>query len=346
MIRNMPVRMGIIGAGNIGKAYAVAIESSSTVRLSAVCDVDGVQAKSVVDETEAVAFESHEALAESGTCDAVIIATPPITHAGVAIDCLNSGLDVLCEKPFTLTIESAYDMFNVAAREDRLLAMASKFRYVPDIAQARDLIRAGAVGEPTVVDVTFASPVDMSNRWNSVPAVSGGGVLIDNGTHAVDIVRYLVGPISRVSAMRGRLVGEDEVEDTAIILAETERQAIINIQVSWSMAAHNESYVVVRGTGGTLRIGWAESMLRRSDGSDWTTFGSGYSKMEALRSNVEDFAACTLGYDPMRISTSDIMASILVVDGAYRAIRSRQWIDIEDAAWSAATDRIAASSRV
>jgi predicted dehydrogenase len=346
MIRKMPVRMGIIGAGNIGGAYATAIESSSTVRLSAVCDVDGVQAKSVVEGTDAVAFESHEALVESGTCDAVIVATPPVTHARVAIGCLKGGLDVLCEKPFTLTIESAYDMFNVAAREDRLLAMASKFRYVPDIAQARDLIREGAVGEPTVVDVTFASPVDMFDRWNSVPAVSGGGVLIDNGTHAVDIVRYLVGPISRVSAMRGRPIGEDEVEDTAIILAETERQAIVNIQVSWAMAAHNESYVVVRGTGGTLKIGWAESMVRRSDGSDWASFGSGYSKMQALRSNVEDFAACTLGYDPMRISTSDIMASVLVVDGAYRAIRSRQWIDIEDAAWSAATERIAALSGV
>jgi predicted dehydrogenase len=346
MIRNMPVRMGIIGTGNIGKAYASAIESSSTVRLSAVCDVDGAQAKSVADGTDAAVFESHEALADSGTCDAVIIATPPATHADVAIDCLTSGIDVLCEKPFTLTIESAYDMFNVAAREDRLLAMASKFRYVPDIAETRDLIRSGAVGEPTVVDVTFASPVDMTDRWNSVPAISGGGVLIDNGTHAVDIVRYLVGPINRVSAMRGRVVGDDEVEDTAIILAETERQAVINIQVSWSMAAHNESYVVVRGTGGTLKVGWSESMLRRSDGSDWTRYGSGYSKMEALRANVEDFAACTLGYDPMRISTRDIMASILVIDGAYRAIRSRQWIDIEDATWSAATGRIAASSSV
>jgi predicted dehydrogenase len=237
-------------------------------------------------------------------------------------------------------------MFNVAAQEDRLLAMASKFRYVTDIAEARDLIRSGAVGEPTVVDVTFASLVDMTARWNSVPAISGGGVLIDNGTHAVDIVRYLVGPISRVSAMRARPIGDDEVEDTAIILAETERQAIVNIQVSWAMAAHNESYVVVRGTAGTLRIGWSESMIRRSDGSDWVSFGSGYSKMEALRANVEDFAACALGYDPMRITTSDVMASILVVDGAYRAIRSRQWVDIEDVAWSPATDRVAASSRV
>jgi predicted dehydrogenase len=342
----MPVRIGIIGAGNIGGAYAEAITSSLTVSLSAVCDINGAQAQSVVDGTDAIAFDSHQELAESGTCDAVIVSTPPVTHEDVAIDCLTNGIDVLCEKPFTLTIESAYDMFNVAAREDRLLAMASKFRYVPDIAEARDLIRSGAVGEPTVVDVTFASPVDMSGRWNSVPSISGGGVLIDNGTHAVDIVRYLVGPISRVSAMSGRSVGDDSVEDTAIILAETERQAIVNIQVSWSMAAHNESYVVVRGTGGTLKIGWAESMLRRSNGGDWSTFGSGYSKMEALRTNVEDFAACALGYAPMRITTSDVMASVRVVDGAYRAIRSRQWVDIEDPAWTVATDRIVASSRV
>jgi len=345
MIRDTPVRIGIIGTGNIGKAYASAIQRSPTVALVAVCDMDDTKSRSVASETGATAFGSHEALAESEECDAVIVATPPDTHAGIAIDCLTSGIDVLCEKPFTLNIESAHDMVKVATREGRLLAMASKFRYVPDIAQARELIHSGAVGDPTVVDVTFASPVDMTDRWNSVPAISGGGVLIDNGTHAVDIVRYLVGPITRVGAMAGRAVGDD-VEDTAIILAETGCQTIVNIQVSWSLAPHNESYVVVRGTGGTLRIGWFESKRRRAESDDWVSFGSGYSKTEALRANVENFAACILGREPMRISTADVVASVSVIEGAYRAIRSRQWIDIADAAWSATVDRAAVPSGV
>jgi predicted dehydrogenase len=339
-------RIGIIGAGNIGSAYAHAINNSGMVTLTAVCDIDGDQAKSVANGSDAGVFSSVDALVASGLCDAVIVATPPATHEAVSIDCLVQGLDVLCEKPFTLDEQSARDMFDVASREGRLLAMASKFRYVSDIAQARELIQAGVIGDPTVVDVTFASPVDMTDRWNSVPEISGGGVLIDNGTHAVDIVRYLLGPIVRVSAMRGRTVGTNDVEDTAIILAETSPATIVNIQVSWSMAPHNEAYVIVRGTGGTIRIGWAESMYRRDGSDDWTSFGTGYSKMNALQANVEDFVARVEGRDSMRISPADVVASVTVIEGAYRAINSGQWIDIDTPAWVETMDRVAAPSRV
>jgi len=344
MSATAPMRMGIIGTGNIGAAYAQAIDSSDVVTLTAVCDLDADRAKNVAG-TDAVVFDSYEELAASGLCDAVIVSTPPVTHESVAIACLKSGLDVLCEKPFTLGEESALRMCNAASTEGRILAMASKFRYVPDIALARELIRSGAIGDPTVVDVTFASPVDMTERWNSVVEISGGGVLIDNGTHAVDVVRYLVGPIKRVSAMRGRTFGIDDVEDTAMILAETGCQTIANIQVSWAVAAHNESYVVVRGKGGTIRIGWAESKYRQGDGG-WKSFGTGYSKMEALRANAEDFARCVQQREPMRISTDDVLASVSVIEGAYRAISTGQWIEIESNSVSASMGKVAASSMV
>ncbi|MEA3503133.1 MAG: Gfo/Idh/MocA family oxidoreductase, partial [Actinomycetota bacterium] len=241
MSPEIPVRIGIVGTGNIGKAYAMAIESSRSVVLAAVCDTDEEQIRALASTTGAVGFDSHEALAESGTCEAVIVATPPATHSGIVIDCLDQGLDVLCEKPFTLNVDAAHGMFDAASANERLLAMASKFRYVADITQARDLIRSGLIGDPTVVDVTFASQVDMADRWNSVPEISGGGVLIDNGTHAADIVRYLVGPIRRVSAMRGRPDSTAKVEDTAIMLAETSCNTIAGIHVSWSIAPNNES---------------------------------------------------------------------------------------------------------
>ena len=341
-----PVRIGIIGAGNIGKAYAMAIDSSPSVTLTAVCDTDGAESRALVPTTDAVAFETHVALAESGLCDAVIVSTPPSTHASIAIDCLDRGIGVLCEKPFTLDLDSAREMCAVAARNGQLIAMASKFRYVGDIAQARDLIRSGLIGDPTVADVTFASHVDMSDRWNSVALISGGGVLIDNGTHAVDIVRYLVGPIQRVSAMRGRSDSLDGVEDTAILLAETSCRAIASVHVSWSIAPNNESFVVVHGTEGTIEVGWSRSMHRGADGGEWVYFGHGYSKLEALRTNVENFAAASRGRESMRISTVDVLASVAVVDAAYRAIDSGRWIEVEQPRKSGTADPIEAVSSV
>jgi len=333
------LRLGIVGTGNIGKAYAMAVGPSPLISLTAVCDTNDDERHAMGVTTGAAEFDSHESLADSGLCDGVIVATPPSTHAAVTVDCLERGLDVLCEKPFTLNLETACQMFEAAATEDRLLAMASKFRYVSDVAQARDLIRSGIVGKPTVVSVTFAGHVDMSTRWNSVAAVSGGGVLIDNGTHAVDIIRYLVGPIRRVSAMRGRSERSGGVENTAIILAETDCRTIASADVSWSISPHNESYAVVHGTEGTITVGWSGSFHRPADGGDWVPFGHGYSKMAALRQNVENFANARWGHEALRISTADALASVSVIEGAYRAIDSRAWVDINEDAWAPSSDR-------
>lgn len=333
-----PLRLGIIGTGNIGKAYAMAVAPSAWISLTAVCDTNDDERYALESTAEAVGFESHEALADSGLCDAVIVATPPATHAAVTVDCLERGLDVLCEKPFTLDLATACLMFDVAAAEDRLLAMASKFRYVSDVARARDLIRSGVIGKPTVIDVTFAGHVDMSQRWNSVAAISGGGVLIDNGTHAVDIIRYLVGPIRRVSAMRGQSERSNGVENTAVILAETECHTIASTEVSWSISPHNESYAVIHGTEGTITVGWSGSFRRSADGGEWISFGQGYSKVDALRKNVENFAAAKRGLEALRISAADVLASVSVIEGAYRAIESRKWIDLPEDDWAALTE--------
>lgn len=338
-------RVGIVGVGNIGTAYAMAIGSSSVVQLTAVCDPDAEQRNAVAATTGAEAFSSHHDLARSGLCDAVIVCTPPSTHPQVVRDCLEAGLDVLCEKPFAIEATDAAAMFRTAEQTDRLLAMASKFRYVPDVAKAAGLIRSGAIGEPTLIDVTFASAVDMSNRWNSVRSVSGGGVLIDNGTHAVDVVRYLVGPISRVSAVQGRTASSDDVEDTAILLAETQCETIATIHVSWAMPTHKRSFVVVNGTEGALKIGWTESVQRSGDTGDWTHFGPGYSKMDALRANVENFVSASVGVDEMRIMKDDVMASVAVIDAAYEAIRTGQWVKVSEQMEGAAFEELGVASQ-
>jgi predicted dehydrogenase len=325
-----PTRVGIIGVGGIGAAYATAIGNSTSLSLTAVCDRDQERAKSLAAEVDAQPFTAPADLAKSGTCDIVVVATPPSTHAAVTVTAVEAGLDVLCEKPFALDVASAWEMFDAADRNRRLLAMASKFRYVSDLDAARKLIKSGRIGRPVTVDVTFASRVDMSGRWNSDPAISGGGVLIDNGTHAVDIVRYLVGGIRRVSAMRGISNNRLNVEDTGVMLSETINGAVATIAVSWAMAPNTPSYVTVHGTAGTVEVGWSGSRSRSGIDGEWIPFGDGYSKFDALRANVENFAAARLGMEEMRISRADALASVTVIAATYRAINEGVWIEVDE----------------
>lgn len=324
-----PTRVGIIGVGGIGSAYIDAMEDSTVVDCVAVCDAVIDRALSAGSASGSAAFETVGGLLDSGMCDMVIVATPPSMHVEHAVAALGAGIDVLCEKPFALDMRGALEMFDTARRHGRLLAMASKFRYVDDLAVARDLIESGTIGDPIAVDVLFASHVDMAGRWNSVPAISGGGVLIDNGTHAVDIVRYLVGPIRRVSAMKGVSGSPLDVEDTGVMLTETQDHAIATITVSWSVAPHNPSYVTVQGTNGTIDIGWAGSRYR-TNGYDWVPFGTGYAKLAALRANVENVAAARRGHEPMRISTGSALASVAVIKAAYDAIETRAWVEVAE----------------
>jgi predicted dehydrogenase len=135
----------------------------------------------------------------------------------------------------------------------------------------------------------------MSNRWNSDPAVSGGGVLIDNGTHSVDIIRYFLGPIAEVLAVEGRRVQTLAVEDTVQMFVRATSGARGTIDLSWSLDKERDSYIEIYGSNGTVRVGWKESKFRQATSHDWVVFGSGYDKIGAMRAQGTSVALCAAG---------------------------------------------------
>src|SRR5207247_2212527 len=152
----------------------------------------------------------------------------------------------------------------------------------PDMAKAYALLTGGLIGEILLFENVFCTRVDMSRRWNGRRAIAGGGVLIDNGCHAVDIARYLLGPIARVQAQFGKAVQPLEVEDTGRLLFESKRGAMGSVDLSWSLHKEVPSYVRVYGAKGTLEIGWRVSRYKLEGQKDWTPFGQGYDKVGAF----------------------------------------------------------------
>jgi predicted dehydrogenase len=325
-----PVKFALIGAGGIAQSYASAFDNHPDAKLVAVVDVRAESASVLADRFTCKAFPSPEALFESDVpTDAAILCTPPNTHESITQDLLTRGLHVLCEKPFTFTAEGARDMARAADNAGVLLTMGSKFRYVEDVIRAKSLINSGIIGEVVLFENAFTARVDMTNRWNSDSAISGGGVLIDNGTHSVDIMRYFLGPLAEVHAVEGKNVQGIAVEDTARLFVKSRSGIMGSVDLSWSINKELDWYVNIYGALGTIQIGWKESRYKLSTSRDWVVFGKGYDKVQAFRSQVTNFARAIRGTENLRITWEDAVASVEVIEAAYSSLRTSPWTGIE-----------------
>jgi predicted dehydrogenase len=216
-------------------------------------------------------------------------------------------------------------MLSTARRAGVTLAMASKYRFVDDVVRAKSLLASGTIGDVLLLENTFAARVDMAQRWNTDPAISGGGVLIDNGTHSVDIARYLLGPIVELQAIEGRRTQSVCVEDTAWLFVRNETGAQGAIHLSWSANKELPYYISVCGTAGTLQVGWRGSKYRRWSDDEWISFGSGYDKLQAFSLQIDNFVRSIRGEEELLIRPNAALASVAVIEVAYRAMQAGGW---------------------
>src|SRR2546422_4529118 len=161
--------------------------------------------------------------------------------------------------------------------------MGSKFRYVDDVIRAKSIVMSGILGEIILFENAFTARVDMSSRWNSDAAISGGGVLIDNGSHAVDLMRYFLGPLADVQVVEGKRVQALPVEDTVRIFVHSVSGVMGSIDLSWSLNKELDSYLNIYGSHGPSPIGWGESKHRQASSRDWVAVRHAYHQAAAIR---------------------------------------------------------------
>lgn len=326
-----PLRMALVGAGGIGRAYADASATVDEVDLAAVADVDGEAARTLAAPSGAMAVGDPMDLADPTRVDLAVICTPPASHEALAIAFLSAGVPVLCEKPLATSPGAARKIAWASERSGTPFTMASKFRFVSDMTLARSLLEQGELGDVVRVEVGFSGRVDMSDRWNSRPEISGGGVMVDNGTHAVDVIRYLLGPIRSVSATLDTVTPGLGVEDTASAMVRTEGGHLGSADVTWASDWMSPRYVAAFGTRGSLEVGWKGSRLRRLGDTDDVPFGDGYTKLGALGANLRNVARSLLGSEEFRVTPADAVASADVIASAYESARTGAWTDVSPA---------------
>ncbi len=325
-----PTKFAIIGAGAISQGYGQAFQTCDQCEVVGVADVRKQAADSLGEVLGCPGFESHQKLAEATEPEAVLVCTPPSTHPEICLDFIERGVHVLCEKPFAITSEEAGRVIDAAKKNDVLITMASKFRYVDDVIHTKQIVDSGILGEIVLFENAFTAWVDMSDRWNAKPEISGGGVLIDNGTHSFDIARYLLGPLGEVHVMEGKRSQGLGVEETVRIHIRSATGVMGNIDLSWSINKELDRYISIYGSRGTVLVGWQQSKYRQSSSSDWVTFGHGYDKIGAFRNQILNFAHAIQGKEALIITAEDALASVEVVEAAYESLGKNHWTAVRN----------------
>ncbi len=249
-----PVRVGIIGSGNIARNHVEGYQAAGAEILGLV-DIDPtvVARRSLEWRVERTFTEVAELLAMPGL-DAVSVCTPNAAHAPATVAAAGAGLHVLCEKPVSLSLAEADIMIEACHEAGVLLQVDHHLRANPSVERARAIIGSGELG-----DVAFVR-LRQAHDWGGLPevplgfrtpALAGGGTLLDNGCHLFDLARHLAGDVAEVFARVATRKYAVEVEDTAHVSLRFTSGALGEIETSWTTTGWDQAFLV-DGTSGTL----------------------------------------------------------------------------------------------
>jgi len=249
------LRFGIIGAGTIGTIHAQDAKDNKRTELVAICDIREDRAKKLARRLKVKAtYTDYLDMLAKEDLDAVVNGTPNYLHAQIAIDALNSGVNVLTEKPMAMDAQEAQSMVDAAKRTGRVLCLGMTQRYTAQGRVAKAAATPENLGEIYFAKATLYRTMGIPGMgsWFTIKAQSGGGPLMDLGPHAIDFAMYLMGfpkPLRTKGLFfsklgpKGRGVGTwgyaekggaFDVEDLCVALVELERDIAMLIEVSWA----------------------------------------------------------------------------------------------------------------
>ncbi|MDD4797590.1 MAG: Gfo/Idh/MocA family oxidoreductase [Eubacteriales bacterium] len=214
------IRCGIIGCGNIYGMHRDVLKTLPQVRVTAVADTKPERAQAAAQECGCAAYTDYRQLLKRDDVDAVHICTPHYLHAQMAVDALNAGKYVLCEKPMAVTVDDAGRMLAAddAAGGNRLCIVFQN-RYNDSSQALKSMVQEQPYGPLKALRgmVTWKRTAEYySDDWHGTRAYEGGGVMINQAIHTLDLVQWLGGgAVSIAGAVTTDRIGGIQVEDTA-----------------------------------------------------------------------------------------------------------------------------------
>lgn len=307
------INFGILGTGMVAHYHKAAIERNehSGARLTAISHYNTDQF-STLEKEFGVPCVSPEALIKDPSIDVVCICTPSGMHASQSIACLEAGKHVLVEKPMALSVNDARAMIECARKNNRHLAVALQRRADPLFKSVQEAIRNGDLGDITLGSIVMPYYRNQAYydqaAWRGTWELDGGGVLMNQGIHIIDILLWFMGDPVEVEAFAHTLHRDIEVEDVATAILKFENGSVATIGATTTVGGGAPHRIEIFGTNGAIQIE-GEGVVR------WNLQDE--SKMTVSPASISANSSAGAGADPRGISTdghtaivADLLTSI------------------------------------
>lgn len=246
---------GIVGAGLIADFHARAILSLGNTRLAGICGTNQDKAKTLSEKYNIRPFSSYDEMISSPDVDIVTIATPSGAHMEPTIVAAKHGKHVLCEKPLEITLERIDRMIEAHEKAGTRLGGIFNYRFHDSLGYLKRAVDSGRFGTITCASVHvpwWRSEAYYKGSWHGTLKLDGGGALMNQAIHMIDILQFLMGPVDSLQAYTATLAHEIEVEDTAASVLRFKNGAIGMIYGTTASFPGRFRRLEITGTKGTV----------------------------------------------------------------------------------------------
>lgn len=331
---NRKIKFGILGCGMIANVHAEAISRIPNAELVGVADNNFSFAESFAEKRGVKAFNDYQAMLSSDI-DVVCVCTPSCFHAPNAIDALKAGKHVVLEKPMALSVKDADLVIKASKKAKKLVTVISQLRFSSDIVKVKNLIENGAFGKITLCKLDmlyYRSPEYYSScSWKGTLKFDGGGALMNQGIHGVDLLEYVAGDVKRVTGKIATLSHNIEVEDTAVATVEFNSGALGVITASTCVVPGFERKISIFGDKGYVILSEnvvekimidgvekkIENLEKVSAASDSTNIDS-----ELHKRQIENLIGAINGENKLVVDACEGKKAVKIIEEIYKSSKN------------------------
>ena len=335
------LNFALVGTGMIAAHHMAAMDYVDGAEATGVYGALPDQAKAFAEKYGLKQYDTLEELLADPSIDVITICTPSGSHAEIAIKAMTAGKHVVCEKPLALTNEDCLAVVETAKKYNRKCEVICQLRFADAIKAVKKVVDEGHLGKLTSVGVHMkywrTDEYYDASDWRGTWKHDGGGALMNQGIHGIDLLRYFVGSPKKISAICNTLAHKIEVEDTAVAIMEFEGGTVGVIEGTTSVYPGYSRRLELCGTKGSVVLiedqieVWDVEGIEKPD-FEKRTGGFGASDPNAIdcRGHAKQFNDIVNAINndlPVANGAVDGAATVELILGVYEAAKAKKQID-------------------